>query len=174
MHAHQYFCQVEWLADEVLCACPQRSQLLVRLCGDDDHWQVAVRLNVLQSVHDLKTIEARHLQVQQDQVEAAATMQVADRAGVCRRDHARVACATQHLLQQQDVGLHVIDDQDAGGQNIGGTDHCLVTCILRQRYSGTSTPAFRRSRRTQPVSLKPFVLRVHRASKRHKETDGLR
>ena len=46
-------------------------------------------------------------------------MQGRDGPGIHRRRNARIAGAAQHLFDQKDIGLLVVDDQAGGVQNIG-------------------------------------------------------
>ena len=85
--ARQHLGEIERLADEVLRAGLERAQLVVRLRGDDQHRQIAVRLDLLQAFHHLEAVHARHLEIEQDQVVAVLAVQLADLARVGgRRD----------------------------------------------------------------------------------------
>ena len=110
--------QIERLADEILGAGLQRAQLVAGLRGEHDDRQIAVGVVRLQAFHHLEAVHARHLQVEQDQVVAVLAMQRADLVRIHRRGHARVAGLAQQLLEQADVGLLVVDDQDAGVENV--------------------------------------------------------
>ena len=101
----------------------QCAQLVARLGGDHDDRQVAVPVIGLQSFDDLESVHAGHLQVEQDQVVAVLPMQRADFGRRHRRGDVRVAGFAQHLLEQLDIGLLVVDDQDAGAANVLLGDH---------------------------------------------------
>ena len=59
-------------------------------------------------------------------------MQRADLVRIHRRGNAGVAGLAQHLLEQTDVGLLIVDDQDAGVENVGlGNHHACSTLALR-------------------------------------------
>jgi len=111
-----HFDQVERLADEVARAGLQGAQLVARLGGDDQHRHVTIEFDLLQRGQHFKAVHDGHLQVEQDQVEMLLLVQRADGARVGRRAHLEIACLVQHLLQQQDIGFLVVDDQDAGVQ----------------------------------------------------------
>ena len=113
--ARPHFDQVERLADEILRAGLQRAQLVARLGGDHEHRQIAVRVVGLEAFHHLESVHAGHLQIEQDQVVVVLAVQRADLAADSVVDvDARVAGVAQHLLEQADVGLLIVDDQDAG------------------------------------------------------------
>ena len=58
------------------------------------------------------------LQVEQDQAEAMPALQIADFPRIpCRRDGG-IAGIAQQPLQQHDVGFQVVDDQDAGVEDV--------------------------------------------------------
>ena len=118
MDARLDFDQVERLADEILCAGLQRAQLVAGLGGDHEDRKVAVRVVGLEAFHHLEAVHAGHLQVEQDQVVAVLAMQRADLVRIHGRGDARVAGLAQHLLEQADIGLLVVDDQDAGVENV--------------------------------------------------------
>src|SRR5881394_2404173 len=73
--ARFHFENIERLADEILRACLQRLQLVRWLGGDDEHRQVALRVDRLQAFHDLEAIEPGHLQVEENKVVAVLAMQ---------------------------------------------------------------------------------------------------
>ena len=117
------FHQVEGLADEVLGASLQRAQLVAGLGRDHQHGQIAARLDVAQAFHDFEAIHFRHLQVEQDQIVAVLLVQRVHGLRVHGGGDARIAGVAQHLFEQHDVGLLVIDDEDAGVQDLGGLKH---------------------------------------------------
>ena len=113
------FDQIERLADEILGAGLQRAQLVAGLGGEHEDRKVAVRVVGLEAFHHLESIHAGHLQVEQDQVVAVLAMQRADLLRIHRRGDAGVAGLAQQLLEQADIGLLIVDDQDAGVENVG-------------------------------------------------------
>ena len=113
------FDQVERLADEILGAGLQRAQLVAGLGGDHEDRKVAVGIVGLEAFHHLESVHAGHLQVEQDQVVAVLAMQRADLLRIHGRGDAGVAGLAQHLLEQADIGLLIVDDQDAGVENVG-------------------------------------------------------
>jgi hypothetical protein len=70
-----HFEQVEGLADEVARAGFERGDLEAGLGREGQHRQVAALFDFLQALHDLETVQARHLQVEQDQVVVVFAMQ---------------------------------------------------------------------------------------------------
>ena len=115
--------QVERLADEILGARLQRPQLVSRLGGQHDDRKVAIRIVGLEGFHHLEAIHARHLQVEQDQVVAVPAVESADLLRILRRGDAGVARLAKQLFEQTDIGLLIVDDQDAGVENRGCTVH---------------------------------------------------
>ena len=67
-HARQHLGKLERLADEILRAGLERSQLVDRLSRDDQHRQAAVRFKLLEPLHHLKSVHAGHQKIEQDQV----------------------------------------------------------------------------------------------------------
>jgi hypothetical protein len=134
VYARPDFDQIERLAHEVPGAGLQRSQLVPRLRGDDQHRKVALRIVGLQRRHHLESVHPRHLQVEQDQVVVVFSVQGANLVRIGRRGDAGITRFAQGLLQQADVRLLIVHDQDAGRGNLPvGRDH---TC------SCSAAPAF--------------------------------
>ena len=119
--ARQHFGQIERFADEILRAGFQRAQLVARLGGDHEDRKIAVRFDFLQAFHHLESVHAGHLQIEQDQVVAVLAVKLADLLRIHRGRDASIAGAAQHLLEQPDIGFLIVNDQDAGVKNIGGT-----------------------------------------------------
>ena len=141
------FDQIERLADEILRAGLQRAQLVTRLGREHDDREVAVGIVRLEALHHLESIHAGHLQIEQDQVVGVPAMQRADLLRIHRRGHAGVAGLAQQLLEQADIGLLIVDDQDARGKNVRGADHHAVfsplaraDCVVAN-FSATSSVA---------------------------------
>jgi hypothetical protein len=101
----------------------QRAQLVAWLRGDHEDRQVAIGFDFLQPFHHLESVQAGHLQIEQDQVVAVLAVKFADLMRVHRGRDGRIASAAQHPLEQKDIGFLIVNDQDAGVKNIGGTDH---------------------------------------------------
>ena len=70
--------QVKRFGNEVFGAGLQRALFLAGLGGNGQNGRVAVSLNRLEALHDLKTIHARHLKVQQDKVIGVCLVQGTD------------------------------------------------------------------------------------------------
>ena len=87
--------------------------------GHGQHRQVAVGFDFLQALHDLEPIRARHHQIEQDQVVAVLTVKLADLAGIHRGRDGHITGAAQHLLEQEDIDLLIVDDQDFAVKNVG-------------------------------------------------------
>ena len=117
------FDQIEGLADEIPRARLQGAHLVAGLRGDHEDRQVGVGSVGLETCDDLESVHAGHLQVEQDQVVGVFTMQRADLLRIHGRGNARVAAFTQRLFQQNDIRLLVVDDQDAGVENLGFGKH---------------------------------------------------
>ena len=96
---------------------------MVRLRGDHEDREVTAGLDLLQALHDLEPVQAGHLQIEQNQVVVVLAVQRADLARIHRGRDGPVARPSQYLLQQGDVGRQIIHDQDAGVENLRGTDH---------------------------------------------------
>jgi hypothetical protein len=52
-HPHQHLGDLEGLRDEVLRACAERTELVIRLRGDDQHRKVVVGLDLRTDVEQL-------------------------------------------------------------------------------------------------------------------------
>ncbi len=122
MDAGADFDQIEGFADEILGAGLQGAQLVARLGGNHQHRQVGVGRVGLETFHHLESIHAGHLQVEQDQVVVVLAMQGTDLVRIHRRHDAAVAGFAQQLFEQKHVGLLIVDDQNAGVENLGATD----------------------------------------------------
>src|ERR1039458_4388126 len=118
VNSGQHLGQIEWLADEVLRSGLQRAQLVIRLSSNHKDWKIAARLDFLKALHDLKSVPTRHLEIEKDQVVAVLLVQLSDLARIPRRCDGIVSSSAQHLLQQDDIGLLVVDNQDAGLKNV--------------------------------------------------------
>ena len=122
MDARPELDHVEGFRDEVLGAGLQRAQLVPRLGGDHDHGQVSVGVAGLQAFHDLESVHDRHLQVEQDQVVLVFTVHRAHFLRIHRRGNAGVPGFAQHLLEQDDVGFLIVDDENACPENASFID----------------------------------------------------
>ena len=112
-----HFDQIEWLGDKITGSCRQCAQFMVRLGGNHQDRQVAIRLDFLKFLHHLEAIHTRHLQIQQDQVIVVFLVQRAHFewiGGGCQRNISGVA---QQLSQHHHIGFLIIYNQDAGMQN---------------------------------------------------------
>ncbi|MCY1533166.1 hypothetical protein D9M68_684790 [compost metagenome] len=109
---------VEGLAHEILGASLQRAQFVPGLRGDHQHRDVVVDRVGLERLHHLEAVHARHLQVEHDQVVGVPAVQAGDGPGVHGGGHIRVAGTLEHFFEQQDVGLLVVNDQDAGIEDV--------------------------------------------------------
>ena len=135
--------QVEGLADEILGAGLQRAQLVPRLRRDHHHREVAVGGVGLERFDHLEAVHAGHLQVEQDQVVAVLAMQRADLVRASGGAHAAVAGLAQGFLEQANVGFLVVDDQDAGVEDLGLGDH--AASFSAANFSATSSASMKRS-----------------------------
>ena len=70
--------QVKRLGNEVFGAGLQRALFVAGLGGNGQDGCITIPLNGVQALHDFKTIHARHLKVQQDQVIGVCLVQRAD------------------------------------------------------------------------------------------------
>ena len=124
------FEQLEGFADEIFRAGLQCTQLVCGLRGEHDDGQVAVGDVFFQLLHHLEAVDAGHLQVEQDQVEAVLSVQRLHILRLHRGRHVGVARFTEHALQQPDVGLLVVDDQQAGVQDVIGAEHHVASSVV--------------------------------------------
>ena len=92
---------------------------MIRLGGDDEDRQVAVRFDFLQAFHHLEPVHPGHFEIEQDQVVAVVAVQPADLVRIHRRRDASVAGLAQHAIEQTDIGFQIVDDQNFGAKNIG-------------------------------------------------------
>jgi hypothetical protein len=68
---------------------------VARLGGDDKDGQPFVAFDLFQAFHDLETVHARHLEVEQDRGIAILAVQAANRSRIHRRLDGRIAGVTQ-------------------------------------------------------------------------------
>ena len=101
----------------------QRAQLVAGLSGDHEDRKVAVGIVGLEGLDHLEAIHAGHLQIEQDQVVAVLAMQRADFLRIHRRGDVGIAGVAQHLLEQADIGLLIVDDQYSGVEDFGFGNH---------------------------------------------------
>jgi hypothetical protein len=119
--AREHFERVEGLADEVARARLQRRQLGVRVGGDHQHGQPAFQLQRAQRIHHGEAAHARHLQVEDDQVDWWRWCSPPRRAS--RVLVTAVAAACQQVFEQAQVDFLVVDDEDLGAIDVGLADH---------------------------------------------------
>jgi hypothetical protein len=118
-----YLHEIEGLADEVLGTGLQRAQLVARLRREHDDRQVIVRLVGLEAFHHLKSVHARHLQVEQNQVIAVLAVQGADFERFPRRCYVAVPGLFEHAGEQQYIRALIIHDQNTRSENVSVIDH---------------------------------------------------
>ena len=124
--ARLHFDQVEGLGYEILRAGLQRAQLMARLGGDHEDRKIAVHIVGLEAFDHLEAVHSGHLQVEENQVVAVLAVQRAYLARVRGRGDRGVTRFAQHLLEQAHIDLLVVDDQDAGVEDVGLVDfHAL-------------------------------------------------
>ena len=99
VNPHQDLREIERFADEILRPGLQGAQLLIRLGGNHEDRQVAVDFHFLQLFHDLESIHAWHLQIEEDQGVAVAAVKLANLMRILGRCYRRIAGATQHALE---------------------------------------------------------------------------
>ena len=87
-------------------------------CEDDDG-DVSLGVVGLQGFEHLESIHSGHLQVEEDQVVPVLPMQRAHILRLLSGRYVQVPGLTQHLLEQSDIRLLVVDDQNAGAQYVG-------------------------------------------------------
>ena len=116
----------------------QRTQLVLRLRGDHEHWQATIGFNCLKALHDLESVHPGHLEIQDDQVVAVLAVERANLKRIHRQRYGSVAGARQHALQETDIGFLIVDDQDFGVQNSGWTEHGMGLCLALGADTGDS------------------------------------
>jgi hypothetical protein len=115
-----------------------------RLGGDHEHWQVAVHFDLLQFFHHLKTIHARHLQIEQYQVIAVLEVQFADRARIGGGGDGGIPRAEQKALQQTYVSFQIVDYQNLGVIDVGVRNHKIrFLYVVRISFAAQSYRAGR-------------------------------
>ena len=72
-----HFQQIKWFGNEILGARLQGPLLVIGLRCDGQNRRVTVGFDGFEALHDLESIHARHLQVQQNQVVSQRLMQAA-------------------------------------------------------------------------------------------------
>src|ERR1700694_2291428 len=70
VNSEQDFFEINWFTDKILRPGSQRAQLVIWLGGNHEDRQIPACFNFLQVVHDLETVHAGHLEIEQDQVVA--------------------------------------------------------------------------------------------------------
>ncbi len=91
---------------------------MARLSRDDQHRQVAVQLNFLESFHHLESIHALHLKIKQDQVIAVLKVKRTNSARVHRGCNGIITGPAQHPLEQLDINFPIVNDQDLTVKNV--------------------------------------------------------
>ena len=123
------------------------------LGGERDDWKVAIRFVCLEDFHHPEAIHTGHLQIEQNQVVAVFPMQRADLLWIRRRGNAGVAGFTQQLFKQTDIGLLIVNNQDAGVKNGRCTYHHLFSSLLAR-----ADCAFANFSATSSVSMNSLTL----------------
>ena len=62
-------------------------------------------------------------------IDNSRLVKVDDRTRVRRRCDRRVAGSTQHLFEQDDIHIQIVDDENPGLENVSRADHHLPTWI---------------------------------------------
>ena len=119
----QHLGEIEGFADEILRPAAQRPQLAAGVGGDDQDREVAAGFQRRKLLHDLEPIQSWHVQVQKDQVVVVQAVQFADPGRFQGGTHRQIAGPAQHLLQQQNIGYLIVDDQDFALPDIRLIDH---------------------------------------------------
>ncbi len=143
LNAGQHLCQIERLAEEVPRASLERAHFVIGMCRQHEHGNVVVRLDLFEAFHHLKAIHARHVHIEQDEIEVVDQVQLADLARVGGRRHVEIAAPFEELLEQGDVGFFVIDDQDLAVENVCLANHGLHVpdCLTAGWVCNTSSMA---------------------------------
>ena len=131
--AEQHLDGVEWLGEEVVGALRQRALLRVATrVGGEHHDRHAAPLGPgRELLHHLEAVRRRHVEVEQHEVRVRRRAETEDlRRGRGRRQ-VRVPRLLEDLLEQQDVGRLVVDDQDP----------CLLEGLVVHPRPGPSRPA---------------------------------
>src|SRR5688572_11344492 len=127
----QNFSEFERLAHKILRSGFEGAQLEVGLRGDDENRKIPVGLDGFQLLQYLESVHARHLQVEQNERIAVLTMQPDHLTRMARGCNRRVARTAQHLVQEGDVGLFIVNDQDARLKNICHSNHTVLSPVDR-------------------------------------------
>ena len=89
------------------------------VCGEHDHRQELPRVGqARQLLQQRIAVQFRHLQIQQDQVRRECRHQAHDPLRVGGGDHLLEAFALQQVFEQPHIGRLVVDDEDAGGEDV--------------------------------------------------------
>ena len=123
VNALVHFEQVKRFADEVARARFKCGNLEAWLGGQGQHRQVAVLFNFFQTLHDLKAVQAGHLQVEQDQIVIVLAVQRAHLFGQHGRTDAGVADVAQNRFQQFNIGGQIVNDQNLSAQDVFTVRH---------------------------------------------------
>ena len=114
-HPHQQLGAVERLGQVVAGPGTQGfKQVLLAMLGRQDHdrWQQG-RPQGLELLHDLKAIQVRHVQVEQDEVGLCVLIQADHPARVFHQHQLLIALHAQHLVEQLQVDWFVVHGHDA-------------------------------------------------------------
>ena len=118
MDTDQGLRQIERPGDEILGPGLQGAKTVIRLSGNHEDREVAVGLDLVQSLEDLEAIHYRHLNVQQDQGITVLLVHGTDPARVRGGCDASVASTTQHLGKKNNMVFLVVHDQDTCIENV--------------------------------------------------------
>src|SRR5579871_5635954 len=153
MDTRPKFGKIERLANEVFGPGLQRSQLMVGLCSDDDHWYVTVNLNLLKPFQHLKAVHAGHLEIEQDQAVWILLMKLAYLIRMSGGIDGRVSRNAEHPLYQLNVRVFVVNDQNSRLQDIARTNHSV-----RPDYSPATTLREADSSAASSVAMNSAIL----------------
>ncbi len=143
VNPQEHFREIERLADEILRSGFQCAYLVVGLGGLHENRKIAAGFHGLQSLHDLESIQAGHLKVEQDQGIGGLAVHLANLAWIIGDGDRNITCTAEHLFQQGGMGFLIVNNQNTCFQNIGGTDHGIFSRLEGLAvFSANSSAAF--------------------------------
>ena len=136
----EHLLRVERFADEILGAAFQRAQPVDGIDGNGQYREIASRFqfDLLEALHDLKTIQPGHLEIKQNQGIAILAMQLAYVTRVARECDGRVPGETQHLSEQLEAFFMIVDQKNAGVEDVRGTHHRRRPVNIAERRRAAS------------------------------------
>ena len=96
---------------------------MLGLSSNDQDREVAILLDVLETLHDLEPIEAWHRHVEQNQVVVILPVQLPDPVRIGRGGDCRIPGALESAIEQENVCGLIVDDEELGSMDVRLGNH---------------------------------------------------